>query len=445
MFKNLKDVEHFLYSHIPKTKVKYPGKFGLRRIKAFLKLLDNPQDKIKVVHVAGTSGKGSTAYFTSVILRSLGFKVGLKLSPHLIDFRERFQINNQLLSEEKIVKYFNELLPTFEKFDRSELGPISYYEILVAAAFYIFHEEKVDWAVIETMMGGLYDGTNCVNSPDKTVILTRIGLDHTRILGDTISKIAFQKAGIIRRGNDVVSFDQSSEAKKVIKEAAKKKSASLNFIKKNINYKLLRQTEKKIVFNFNFKNLKFSGLEINTPAIFQVENCSLALSAIDLISKKYNFILDKKKIAEALSQANFSGRMETTFLKKTRVILDGAHNPQKISALIRSLTQAFPGEKMDFLVAFKKGKDFSGMIDEIIPLANRIFLTNFKMDNKNLQIVSENSQNISKYLENKSFKNWEMIDDSGVAFEKAASRKPKILVVTGSFYLLSKIYPRIFV
>ncbi len=200
IFKNYSQILSYLYGFIPdRYSLKFSGQAGIERTKYLLQLLDNPQEKIKVIHIAGTSGKGSTAYLISKLLQHHGFKVGLQVSPHLIDIRERFQINNQLIPEELFVRTFQEIKPTIEKAKNSHWGKLTFFEILVSFAFYFFWKNKVDYAVMETGLGGLYDGTNVVENKNKLVVLTKIGLDHQWILGSTYEKIASQKAGIIKK------------------------------------------------------------------------------------------------------------------------------------------------------------------------------------------------------------------------------------------------------
>ena len=239
MFKDYFEVRKWLESYIPQTYTK--KELGLGRIKYLLKLLDNPQDKFKSIHVAGTSGKGSTAFYISRLLKeskSQRVKVGLHLSPHLVDIRERLQINGKLVPMNRFIKLLNEIKPVVEVIQKSkpELTP-SYFEILVAASFLYFAQSKVDWAVVEVGLGGRLDATNVLN-PEVSVI-TNIGLDHTDILGKTIEEIAREKAGIIKSDKRQVTSDKliekgvpvvtgaSGVALRVIENVAKEKKAKL--------------------------------------------------------------------------------------------------------------------------------------------------------------------------------------------------------------------------
>jgi dihydrofolate synthase/folylpolyglutamate synthase len=441
MFKNLQEIEKFLYLHVPKGQLKFPGEGGLIRIKKFLERLDNPQNKLRVVHVAGTSGKGSTAYFTSVILKSQGFKVGLKLSPHILDFRERFQINNRLLSKEKIIRYFNQLGPKIEKFNReSDLGPLTYFEILVSAGFYIFQQEKVDYAVVETGMGGLYDGTNCVSSKNKIVVLTKIGLDHTELLGNTLSKIAFQKAKIIQTGNRVISIQQNSVVEKVINEVAVDNQTAVLLLKNRTNFHQC-QAQQGVVFDFRWGGLVLEKVQLNTTATYQIENCSLALAAVSELAARDNFVFKKEKGLRSLAKASFAGRMEVFDYKESKVILDGAHNPQKMVATIDSLKKTYPGRKYAFLVSFKKRKDYQKMLDIILPVAEKIYLTNFNGQRQDSILIPVSTSAMKEYLQKKGFSSYQIVESPTEALRQAVENKVNYIVATGSFYLLASLYP----
>lgn len=229
MINSFKEAIDFFKSTIPVTAVKkFPGAKGLERQERLLELLGNPQDKIKVIHIAGTTGKTSTVKIINDLLIGQGFKVGLTVSPHLIDIRERIQINNELISEEDFVKNLNAIMPAIKEVAKSKLEMPTYFEVMVALFYYSFGKAKVDYAVIETGMGGTNDGTNTIHSENKIAVITPIGLDHTKILGKTISEIAQKKAGIINKFNPVFSAPQNINAVKVLNERAKQKSTKIN-------------------------------------------------------------------------------------------------------------------------------------------------------------------------------------------------------------------------
>lgn len=415
---NIKDIEKFLIKYIPRT---IEGNFfsgkGLDRVKYFAKLLNNPQEKIKNIHIAGTSGKGSTATIISNALHGLGFEVGLQLSPHLLDIRERCQINNELLEEKEFVKYFNELIPVIQRMGKSNFGNPTYFEIMTILAWYIFYKKDMDYAIIETGLGGLYDATNIVKNENKIVALTKIGKDHTEILGKTIKEISKQKAGIIQKNNIVFSMQQKSAATKVIKIIA-------------------RNNNSKIFYTFN--NCKF---DLGLKGSFQKENCTLALKVVNFLSDRDNFQLDKQTVQKALLKIKFPGRFEKKQFGDKVVIFDGAHNVQKITAFVKSLKQEFPNKKFDFLVAFKFKKDFNGILQKIVPVAESATITNFQDIKRDLGISAEAPTKVTHILDKLNYTNYKVIFDSRKAFKKCIQKQDRnILVVTGSLYLIAEIY-----
>lgn len=373
---NREDIEQFLVEQNAQMKP-LSGALQLERIRHFLDLLDNPQEKIKIIPVAGTSGKGSTAYLTSLLLHACDFKVGFFQSPPLLDLREMFQINNQPISEEKFTSYFFDLLYSIEKAKSGQHGALSSFEILTSLAFYTFWKESVHYAVVETGLGGLYDATNTVRNKDKLVILTKIGLDHTDILGSSITSITTHKAGTIQKGNSVISIWQDKQARVVIYETVKSHEAKLFYLKKLEHYTIRTIDIDKTVFDFRFLATNIGDIHLGLVGEYQTENCSLALAALFLLSKRDYFAPQQDIIQQALQNAHFPGRMEIKKISGKTVIIDGAHNPQKMASLIKNLKALFPAQKFDFFVAFKKGKDYVEMLQSIAPLANEITITGF--------------------------------------------------------------------
>ncbi len=411
---------NYLYTFIPeRTSLKFSGIKGIYRTKYLLKLLNNPQEKLRVVHVAGTSGKGSTSYLISILLKAHGFKTGLQVSPHLVDIRERFQINNQFISQEKFVATFQKIRPTIEKAKETEWGRLTYFEILTAFTFYYFWQEKVDFCVMETGLGGLYDGTNVVGNPDKLAVITRIGLDHQWILGKTLSAIAAQKAGIIQKGNEVVTIGQKSPVMKVFEQAAKKQDAKLHVVQINKN------------------------LQLSLVGDYQKENASLALAAVYLLSKKHHYAYDKIVTDQVLSCARFPGRFEVYKTKYRQIIIDGAHNPQKMKAFTESLKKIYPGQTFDFLLSFSRSKDqvstLRGMLRYIVPPARKIYVTDFQLAGQDLLHQSVNTAKIVKIIEQLGHKHYKIIaNDRHLLDLLKVDGHP--LVITGSLYFIGSIY-----
>jgi len=417
--KNFAEAESFLSSHIPKTtSTIFPGEVGLNRAKDFLHLLGDPQEKLKIIHVAGTSGKGSTCYLISSLLESQGFKVGLHQSPHLTDVTERFQINNQNISKEDFVDYLNKIIPAIAK-----IKHITYFEILVGLAFYIFNDKKVDYAVMETGLGGWYDGTNVVSRPDKLSVITKIGLDHTAILGETIEKIALQKAMIINKNSQAISIYQEPKAEKVIRGVAKIKEANVVFVNRLNRLNRLNQ--------------------LGLIGEYQKENAGLALTAVYYLSLRDKFKINQKKIKQVFETARFPGRFDVKKIKEKTVIFDGAHNPQKMEAFIKSLVKKYPGKKFNFLLAFKKGKDYKEMLKIIISLVgtSKIILTSFLTENQDMINASEDPEKIKLDIirYNRIQLETKIIPDLKKAWD-AILKEDGIIVVTGSLYLIGEIF-----
>jgi len=436
----LAQFETFIQTRIPTREALFMGNIGLLRAKYFMKLLGDPQDKIKVIHIAGTSGKGSTAHLTSHLLQSQGFSVGLSISPHVFDIRERMQIDNQLPSEKLILKYFNQILPAILKMEKCKYGMPTFFEINVALAFFMFAQEKLDYAVIETGLGGTLDATNTVTAKNKLCIITKIGLDHTQILGNTIAKIASEKAGIIVKQNTVIGHQSSVTALNIIKSQCKKNKAALHVVDKK-NYSVISSTSNNTEFNFSFRDLKLKNINLGLIGTHQAENCSMALACLLLLSRRDGFSIDEKLLRNVLRNIKIAGRMEIKKIKNKTIIIDGAHNPQKMQALTNNLAQIYPQQKFTFIVAFKKGKDFKEMLKKIIPLADKILLTRFSTSGMDNHWSSIDNQEISAFLKSQNFKNFSTIENehSHILENMRTSKKP--VVITGSLYLVSSIYP----
>lgn len=417
----------YLYSFAPTKDFKFPGELGLERTKLLLKTLKNPQEKIKVIHVAGTSGKGSTCYILSSILKGQGFKVGLSLSPHLFDIRERTQINNQNISKELYCKYLDEIKPYIELVSSKFGSSPTHFEILTALNYYIFYKEKVDYAIMETGLGGTYDATNVVNSKNKLSIITKIGFDHTKILGNTLSKIAAQKGGIINPFSILITVNHSTRVNGILRNICSKKNAKITQLNEN-NFKLLKEN----TFSFNYLSLSLPKVYLGLNGDYQIENASLALMALVFISKRDRFMINKDYLIKSLKTLNFLGRFSINKINNKIVIFDGAHNSQKMNSFVKSLKHKYPKKQFNFIIAFKHKKDYNKMLSIIIPVANQITLTSFgtKLFKTSL---------LAKSLKNNYFHNFNISKDPQDALNQLLGDSTNLpIVVTGSLYLLSK-------
>lgn len=432
----------FLYKQIPRGVVRlFPGKAGLERTEYFLKLLGSPQNKIKVVHIAGTSGKGSTATILSHLLGAQGFRVGLHISPFLVDLRERMQVDNELIPKKEVAAYFQEILPAFRDVEKSRYGAPTYFETLVVLAYFIFYRKNVHYAVVETGMGGWYDATNAANASNKFCIISRIGLDHTEILGKNVAEIAFQKGMILHRGNRCVALRQSQDVNMVLEKIAGEQRAEIDFLKNGLNFYRVVSDKQFTSFSFSWKDVKIKDLRVSLPGNYQAENTSLALASLCELGRRDGFKINEETVRNTLMGIRYAGRFEIKKSQGKTVILDAAHNPQKMRAFIGSLKKLYPGEKFRFLLAFKKGKDYAQMLRILTPSAEKLVISSFFKKKENLVHLCENPQTITDFIKKKYRLKVETVADPNQALQLLLSQSGKeAIVVTGSLYLLSSIY-----
>lgn len=441
------DTINYIFSYITDRKhLKTDPQTALARPKYLLKLLGNPQEKIKVIHVAGTSGKGSTSYLINLLLQSQGFKVGLSVSPHIIDIRERCQINNSFISKKEFVETFQKIIPAIEKTNRSKWGRTTYFEIMIAFAFYLFWKKKIDFAVMETGLGGLYDGTNVVQNPQKISVITRIGLDHQWFLGNTYPEIAFHKAGIIQERNNVITIDQKKSVIDVFTKRTENKHGQLFIIDKN-NINNISVSKGQTVFDFKFQSLSLPQVHLGLLGYHQAENAGEALATLQVTSSQFNFKLNTQTIYQVLKTASVPGRFEIVRGINRDLVVDGAHNPQKMKTFIKSLIAIYPNTKFDFLISFSSGKDLiqtmKGMLKQIIPHANHVYLTSFTLvvqDSRHKAVAFSRIETILSKLD---FKRYSQINNPKVFIKQQIKKKDTPFVITGSLYLVSSLYATI--
>lgn len=439
MFHSLADIERYLQSYIPNAAlVRFPGEEGILRTKEFLKLLGSPQNTIPCIHVAGTSGKGSTSFMISTFLHSQGFSVGLHLSPHLMDIRERSMINNTLINEKKYISYFQEIVPAIEKMKSSAYGSITYFEVMVGFIYYVFARESVDYMVVEVGLGGLYDGTNVIDRQDKLSVITKIGFDHVKVLGNTLTDIAHQKAGICVDGGHMITISQFPTAEKAIKTFVREKKAQLHMIRRG-DLRRIILTDGKTHFDLRWNEKNYNDITIGLFGKHQAENAALALGALLYLAERDHFEVNMDTLRAAAVLLHFKGRMDTFAYKGKTIILDGAHNEQKMRAFTKALKQLDGNKKYTFLIAFKKGKDYGKMIKLLIPFAHKIGITTIFSSNPDFSHFSTDPLAIKSTLEENAFGNNEIVNgkEDILLF---INRSKTDVVITGSLYLLGDVY-----
>ena len=334
---------------------------GLERVQELCEKLGNPQDSLKFIHVAGTNGKGSFCAMTEAILRAEGYKVGLFTSPYILEFGERMKINGDNIEEDELCALVDEIKPIADQMTDKPTE----FELITALAFLYFARNSCDVVVLECGLGGRLDATNIIKTPILSVI-TGIALDHTSILGDTVEKIAAEKAGIIKDGVPVLwcGVDESAEA--VIRAAAEKKNAPMFRVDRasmRINGMSLGGT--------CFDYVEYKDLNLALLGSYQPTNAANALTAISLIDKS-GIKVSENAIREGLSSVVWHARFEV-ISKNPLIIADGGHNPEGIDAAVSSIKKYFPDNKVLIVTGVMADKDHGYMAARIASVAQKVF------------------------------------------------------------------------
>ena len=377
-------------------------KLGLERIQKLLDKIGNPERNLKCIHVAGTNGKGSVCAMLLSILKEAGYKVGLYTSPHLKKFNERIRINGHFITDKEIVDYFLKIKPY--------ITTQSFFEITTAMAFWYFKEKNVDFAVLEVGLGGRLDATNVV-MPLISVI-TNIELEHTDLLGDTIEKITFEKAGIIKNNVPVVTIAKG-KALETIKKIAKGKNAPLFAVKK-------------------YDDVKFNYLN----GSFQQVNKDIALTTVDVLNKFHSVKISQKQIKNGIKKTQWQGRMQFT---SKNVLVDCAHNPSGFEVLKKELLIIKNKKNIKnfiFVVGIQEDKDIMMILKIINPSVSTIIFTKSKNEKAAkpeylLKIFKKlNKNSTTKIINN---------PKNALNHAKKISSKKDLVVVAGSIYMVGEV------
>jgi dihydrofolate synthase / folylpolyglutamate synthase len=341
----------------------------LDRMRRLCSILGDPQDAVRAIHVAGTKGKGSTSVMIQSILKNSGFKTGLYTSPHLASFRERIRIDDELISESDVGSILDTLKAAVDEMGGDEP---SFFEIYTALAYLYFKAEGADFAVYETGLGGRLDATNVVEP--LVCAITPISYDHTGILGDTLEKIAYEKAGIIKNDNICVSAPQDPEALSVIEKVCKEKDAELVLVGRDIKFSELSASGEGEVFSVTALFEKYENLHMKMLGFHQVVNAAVAIGVIEGL-RLSGVSVGKPAIKRWIGSVTWPGRLEVVRKRSPRIILDGAQNKASADALARSVRKLFKYGKLILVLGVSKDKDIKGMLKELVPISDTIILT----------------------------------------------------------------------
>lgn len=373
---------------------KFGSVLGLDNIRELLERLGNPQDQLRVVHIAGTNGKGSTLAFLAGIFRESGYRAGRYVSPASFSYEERFRINEENISKKDLCFYMEKIKNVAEEMVKDGLSHPTMFEIETALSFLYFLDKKVDVVLLETGMGGRLDATNVVKKPIATVIAS-IGMDHMQFLGDTLEKIASEKAGIIKEGCPVISYDNTKEVNEVIKNKAKQMHAKVTFVN-SAGIRVLQESLNGESFSYRSSDGRwYEKIEIPLLGRHQINNAALALETLNVI-KNYYCISDFQT-EDGMRKTIWRCRIEI-LEREPMVICDGAHNPDGAKSLLSFLQNNFTNQRLIYIMGVLSDKDYEQMVQILAPAADKIYTV--APDNPRALSSRELCNCISKYHQN---------------------------------------------
>lgn len=394
----------------------------LKAMEYFMEELGHPEKKLKIIHIAGTNGKGSTTEMLANILTKNGYKVGKYISPHLIKYNERISVNGQDITDKEMEDIIEKLKDKIEKYNKISKEKVTLFELLTTMALYYFKEKDCDFVVLETGLGGLYDCTNIAKS--IVSIITSIGYDHMAILGKTLEEITIQKAGIIKEKSNTVIIEQEQPIQNIIQETCLNKNNTLEVIKKADIQNKKYEEEFSI---FDYKENK--NIKLNLKGDKQFENASLCLETINILKQK-GYQISEKKVKEGLSTVIHKARFET-INKNPKIIYDGGHNEEAILNFINTVNTYYKKEEKIYIISILKSKDYKTVLKYLLKDENSTFIFTSGNDEERY-VSSEELYETAKKITNNEKLYKKTLED---AILYAKKQKIKISFVVGSFYI----------
>lgn len=410
---------------------KFGSVLGLERIRKLMELLGNPEKKLKIIHIAGTNGKGSVSRYIYEGLRANGYRMGLFTSPFLQIFNERIEFDGEYIKDKELEELTDTVLEKCSVMVELGLDSPTEFEVVTAIAFLYFEQKQADIVVLEVGLGGRGDSTNIIENPLISII-TSISYDHMDRLGSSLEEIAFEKAGIIKKGVPVVINVQNREAAKVIANKAYEMDAVLfdaTKIKTNIKNKDLNGSN----FDMNVYGTDYSEIEITMVGGHQIENVKVALIAIELLRKMKKINVERSKLYNGIKNAKQSGRFEIMSTDPC-IIIDGAHNKAGAAALAEVFEENFLGKKILFVVGILKDKDSDGIISQFCRVSKEFISTEpdntRKMTAEKLCDIIKNNNCSCKAIKN---------PEDACKYALSLTNEFDVVVFAGSLYLVGEI------
>lgn len=421
----MKDYDEIV-SHIYSLKI-LGSKFSLEAIKKLTDLLGNPEKYLKIIHVTGTNGKGSVCAMVYSILKSQGYRVGLFTSPHLHTFRDRIIVNDRPIPKKDVVRLWNEIVPLRERMVEFGIRESSAFETLAAMAFKYFKEQKVDFVVLEVGLGGRLDATNIVNP--MVSVITKVALDHTHILGRTLSQIAKDKAEIIKDNSYVVTAADKESVLKIIKDKCKRMHSKLFHVGTDITYKKNCSGIDGQTFDVKGTNGYYPSLRIPLIGEHQLTNAATAIAAIEALRKQGVKISDRA-LKEGLKNAKWPGRFEVV-QKNPLVVLDGGHNPDAMRAL-KKILKALSYKRLILVMGISSSKDIKTMMKIIAPIADKFIITRAEYRGTE---TSKLKKEVKKYVKDIIVK--EKVADAA-RYARSIAKKDDLVCIGGSLFVVDE-------
>jgi dihydrofolate synthase/folylpolyglutamate synthase len=406
----------------------FKGGRGFEAAAELMRLLGDPQNAVPTIHVAGTSGKGTVCYMLDALLGAHGFSTGRFVSPHVYHLTERFALNGAPISQHELVGQLNQLLPAIKTMTEGTYGKPTFFEVATAIAFSLNRHHRVNYAVVEVGMGGLYDSTNTITRRDKLAVITRLGHDHTEILGTTLAAIARQKAGIMPGGGVAVALRPDNlDARRSLEETAQERETELIYVRPGK------------VYPGKVRSGKVAPLAEGLSSRHNQENATVALRALEYLAQRDGFELRPDVMRQALCDRRIPGRFEQRRWRGHPVILDGAHNAQKLAALCGALDDQLPAKPVA-IVAFKQDKSAVQLLKRLRLSTAEIIVTGFAQAT-DMALGAAAPDQVVTAARAAGITNLHVAATPAVALQLAATllKPDQPLVVTGSMYLLGEV------